>query len=485
MNFVKFIQNARKADFLVVQPRMGFTHLRAMQQGLAAVKAAGHDPESPFGGRIPTIGTITLDSYTRVRDDASARRALDEGRTLNGFPICAHGADATGAMLYAIQDETFPIQVRHGCPTPEDIFKVLIQAGIDATEGGPASYCLPYSRTPLKTAIASWRACSEMLGEEAARDGGHVIHLESFGGCMLGQLCPPELLVAISVLECIFFQTYGVKSVSMSYAQGTSMAQDIAALAAMRRLAHEYLTVDWHVVLYTYMGVFPLTVQGATDLLSESVFLARAKVNVAAPGQEEKLERCADRIIVKTPAEAHRIPTIAENMASLTHAHNYSRELMRNPRALPTPFDDDLYTQAKRVIESVLAEAGAAEGHGNYPHLDLAFDKAFKKGLLDVPFCLHIDNAKKSRAYIDKGGALRWLNVGNMALEIRNPGAHPDQLGPEEFRAMLAQVQAHYDDKYFKNNTARMVDGANPALLGISTSEAPQGENQNDEVVPA
>ena len=77
---------------------------------------------------------------------------------------------------------------------------------------------------------------------------------------MLGQLCPPGLLVAISVLEGLFFRQHGMRSVSLSYAQQTNPDQDEEAVAALRRLAAECCRdVDWHVVLYTYMGVFPRT----------------------------------------------------------------------------------------------------------------------------------------------------------------------------------------------------------------------------------
>ena len=99
-----------------------------------------------------------------------------------------------------------------------------------------------------------------MFGELVADRGGRA-HLETFGGCLLGQLCPPSLLVATSVLEALFFVQHGLRSVSLSYAQQTHPVQDIEALAALDRLATELLpdVVDRHIVLYTYMGVFPRT----------------------------------------------------------------------------------------------------------------------------------------------------------------------------------------------------------------------------------
>lgn len=71
-----YLEQARRAGELVVQPRMGMATAEAMAQGLAAVRAAD----------ARTVGTMTLDSYTRVGDHDGARRALRQGEALNGFP---------------------------------------------------------------------------------------------------------------------------------------------------------------------------------------------------------------------------------------------------------------------------------------------------------------------------------------------------------------------------------------------------------------
>lgn len=411
MRFTQFMDSARESGRLVVQPRMGFARCDVMRAGLEAVRAAN----------ATTVGTITLDSYTRVGDHASARKALALEQDLNGFPIVAHGSDETRAMLDGVQGPNFPVQVRHGCSQPYDIFVALIDAGLDATEGGPISYCLPYGRTPLTKAIDAWTRCCELLGQEAEQ--GRVLHLESFGGCLLGQLCPPSLLVAMAILEGIFFQYYGVKSLSLSYAQQTSMSQDLAALSALRRLASEHLTsVDWHVVLYTYMGVFPKTTTGALELLTDSVYLA-------VKGQ-------AERLIVKTPAEAHRIPTVAENVGALEHAARYAQSDELNQRPLPPAYDGDVYDEARTLIESVLA---LDENPGR------AFQQAFARGYLDVPYCLHADNAGHARSYIDSNGALRWQNVGAMPIRAARTLTHNHKIKPQAFLDMLGYVEHRFD----------------------------------------
>ncbi|MET4926838.1 methylaspartate mutase [Streptomyces sp. PSRA5] len=367
---------------LVVQPRMGFGDPHAMRTGLERTRSA----------TATTVGTLTIDSYTRVGDLAGARAAVAEGAPLNGYPIATHPRATTRALLDAVRDADFPVQVRHGSSRPRAIIRALTAAGLDATEGGPVSYCLPYGRTPLRESITAWARGCELLVDSARP--GTVPHLESFGGCLLGQLCPPDLLIAMSLLECLFFAQHGLRSVSLSYAQQTDPAQDEEAVRALRRLAAEFLPadVDHHVVLYTYMGVYPRTEHGATRLLESSARLA--------------VRTGAHRLLVKTTAEAHRIPTVEENVRALETAA--AAAALAGPRP-PAPHgeDSEVYQDARTLVETVL---------GLHPELSRGLLIAFERGLLDVPFCLHPDNAGRSRSFIDPAGRLRWSRTGAMPI---------------------------------------------------------------------
>ncbi|MFI5620499.1 methylaspartate mutase [Streptomyces sp. NPDC051567] len=384
-SFGAFVARAAEAGQLVVQPRMGFGDPGRMRDGLERTKSAV----------ATTVGTLTIDSYTRVGDREAARAALAEGTPLNGYPIATHSAALTRSLLDGVLDAGFPVQVRHGSSRPESIVRALAAAGLDATEGGPVSYCLPYGRTPLAESVENWARCCELLASLVPAP--RVPHLESFGGCMLGQLCPPGLLVAISLLEGMFFVQHGIRSVSLSYAQQTDPVQDTEAVRALRRLAREFLppSVDRHVVLYTYMGVFPHTAHGATRLLEAS---ARLAVGAGAR-----------RLIVKTTAEASRIPTVAENVRALETAAA-TAALTGRPTAAQesrAPADTEVYREARAFVEAVL-ELGEDLGR--------ALRTAFARGVLDVPYCLHPDNAGRSRSFVDAGGRLRWSEVGAMPV---------------------------------------------------------------------
>jgi methylaspartate mutase epsilon subunit len=406
--FAAFVARAREEGVLVVQPRMGFGTVAEMRAGLSAVRSA----------RARVIGTLTLDSYTRVNDHTSARLALMSGAELNGYPLIAHGAPATRAMLDGLFGDDFPVQVRHGSALPYEVMRTLLESGLDATEGGPVSYCLPYSRVPLADATAEWARCCELLA--ARSDHGIETHLESFGGCMLGQLCPPGLLVALTVLEGMFFRQHGLRSISLSYAQQTDPDQDAEAVAALRRLAGELLgDVDQHVVLYTYMGVFPRSPVGAFRILESSVRLA--------------LRTGAERLIVKTRAEAQRIPTIAENVEALEFA-DAAHRLLAVPAGLPVD-DTGVYDEARRLVEAVLELSRGDVG--------TALVRAFRRGVLDVPYCLHPDNANQARAVVDGQGRLQWARAGGMPVETSTGAAA--YLSSRQLLQTLAYNQRHFD----------------------------------------
>ncbi|MFJ6480990.1 MULTISPECIES: methylaspartate mutase [unclassified Streptomyces] len=382
--FTGFVRSARDSGRLVVQPRMGFGELHRMRAGLRAVRDAD----------ATTVGTVTLDSYTRCHDDAAARRALREHPgDLNGFPLLAHGVPAVRSLLQEVSSPDFPVQVRHGTPRPLRLFRAMAEAGADATEGGPVSYCLPYGRVPLARAVQEWSAGCELLAAQPVPP-----HMETFGGCMLGQLCPPSLLVALSVLEAMFFQRHGLRGISLSYAQQIHAGQDLEALAALRRLADERLSGSaHHIVLYTFMGVFPRTELGSRRLLA-------ASARLAARGG-------ADRLVVKTPAEAHRIPTVEENVAALEYAGSVAADEAADEAegadGGPPATASGLYEEARTLVDAALETGGT---------LGECLVAAFARGVLDVPYCLHPDNANRSRATIDARSMLVWSRAGAMPV---------------------------------------------------------------------
>ncbi|MGW0788783.1 methylaspartate mutase [Streptomyces sp. NPDC002911] len=423
--FGAFVRRAHDAGRLVVQPRMGMSSPQRMRAGLLATRDAD----------ATTVGTLTLDSYTRVGDLESAQLAVLEGVDLNGYPLVSHETATTRRVLDRIHGPQFPVQVRHGSAAPQHIFRALTAVGLDASEGGPVSYCLPYGRVPLRESVAHWTESCELFA--ALRETGAEPHLETFGGCVLGQLCPPGLLVAVSVLEALFFRRHGIRSISVSYAQQTNQRQDSEAVAALRSLCTRFLSdTEWHVVVYAYMGLFPETDHGARRLLAQAAELA--------------VESGSERLIVKTVAESRRIPSVAENVAALEYAAAVAA------RTEPDPLEGtgtETYAEAYALVDAVL---------NLDDDLGTALLRAFAEGRLDVPYCLHPDNAGLSRSYIAEDGRLRWSDVGKMPLSGVTDRRPAHTVTSAELLDSLSYVRRSFDH----NVPLRAGDSPGPAPRG-------------------
>ncbi|MFC4375373.1 methylaspartate mutase [Nocardia halotolerans] len=406
----RFVADSARAGRLVVQPRMGFGRPAAMRSGLSQLAALD----------LPVVGTLTVDSYTRVGDHDTPLAQLAAGVELNGYPLVSHPVAVTSALLDELHGPGFPVQVRHGTALPQWIFRRLVEAGLDATEGGPVSYCLPYSRLPLERTVAAWsESCRYLAGET---ESGHI---ESFGGCLLGQLCPPSLLVAVAVLEGCFFQQHGIRHLSLSYTQGTLPAQDRGAVLALRALAETYLSATVrHVVLYTYMGLFPRTPDGATRLIRDSARLAR--------------DAGCERLIVKTASEAWQIPSVSENVAALRLASAESAGPPAPVTAVELGYRAEILTEARLLVDAVL---------GLHRDVGTALIQAFARGLLDVPFCLHQDNRGATTCLIDERGALVWGSRGRLPLPRSAERAARPELTSDRLFDTLNHVARRYDER--------------------------------------
>jgi methylaspartate mutase epsilon subunit len=244
---------------------------------------------------------------------------------------------------------------------------------------------------------------------------------------MMGQLCPPAMLLALSVLEGMFFLQHGLGCLSFSYAQQTNPIQDQEAVGALQALIREYVPdVRTHVVIYTYMGVYPRTRTGARRLLAESAALA------ARTG--------ATRLIVKTTTEAYRLATVADNIAALEYAASAAREIQESHQAGGTASRSGtgIYEQAKALIDNVLSLDD---------DLGRALVTAFSRGYLDVPFCLHPDNAGRARGYLDSSGRLLWQRIGRLPIRdlVELPSA--ERLTSAGLLTALRYVQRTFDSR--------------------------------------
>jgi methylaspartate mutase epsilon subunit len=161
----------------------------------------------------------------------------------------------------------------------------------------------------------------------------------------------------------------------------------------------------------------------------------------------------AERLIVKTALEAFRIPTIAENVEALERSAALASSVRRMSMADGVFFDmyesdSETYVEARALIEAVLDLD---------EDIDTALLKAFERGILDIPFCLHPDNRNESRSVIEPDGRLAWLDTGQMPLP--DPHHAADRLTADGLLASLNYTASRYDNALDRGQAV-------PALAG-------------------
>jgi methylaspartate mutase epsilon subunit len=78
--------------------------------------------------------------------------------------------------------------------------------------------------------------------------------------------------------------------------------------------------------------------------------------------------------------------------------------------------------------------------------LGRALVDAFRLGYLDVPYCLHPDNANTARSYLDTTGRLRWSRLGAIPISPVVRPASRAELTSAELLAALCYVERKFDN---------------------------------------
>jgi len=102
------------------------------------------------------------------------------------------------------------------------------------------------------------------------------------------------------------------------------------------------------------------------------------------------------------------------------------------------------------------------------PDIGTALATAFRRGYLDVPYCLHPDNAGRARSYLDSAGRLQWSSVGSMPIRGAVGPTDPADLTAAGLLASLSYVERTYDSASLEHEYR-----AAPAATHLPTPTAP------------
>lgn len=386
----------------ILQPRCGVGRHHEMIQLLRSLAPAG-----------PGILSVTIDSYTRLRQfDTAAQQLRENPSDLNGYPLLAHGWLRGRELAASVE---VPLEIRHGSPDGRDLFAVSLAAGITSFEGGGISYNLPYSKDiPLHVSLAAWQEVDTVCGQ-LARDGV-VVDRELFG-TLSAVLIPPSISLAISLLEAIAATQAGVVCLSIAYPQGGEVHQDIAALRAIRTLAARYLppTVAIYPVLHEYMGAFPRQQSYAEALIMLGGLVGRLGG--------------ATKIVTKTSAEGAGIPHAETNAQGIRTARLGTADVLDFVQVDEGLVAEEQYwieQEVEEIVEAVIGERG---------DILSAISLAFSSGRLDIPFGASIHTQSRVIPCRDPTGAIRYLDPGGLPFSTASRRHNRDALSDERCSA--------------------------------------------------
>lgn len=386
---VKLVK-AKEEGITLIQPRAGVALVDDQIKLLTYLQNVGQ------ADLLPT----TIDSYTRQNCYEDAQKGIVESiknnkSMLNGFPAVNHGVESCRRIINALDT---PVQVRHGTPDARLLSEITYAGGFTSYEGGGISYNIPYAKNvSLEKTIRDWQYVDRLTG--LYEEEGISINREPYGP-LTGTLVPPCISHSVAIIESLLAAKQGVKNISVGYGQCGNFIQDIAAIRALEELTNEYLIKSGHddvivtTVLHQWMGSFPQDEAKAFSVISLGSTLASLSK--------------ATKVIVKTPHEALGVPTMEANAQGLLCTKQILAMLKDQEfKTNEVDIEKEIIKRETRCIIDKCFEIGEND-------IAVGVIRAFKSGILDIPFAPSIHTLGKLLPARDNHGAIRILNAGKL-----------------------------------------------------------------------
>ena len=403
----------------LIQPRSGVSLVEEQISLFQAFKSAGAHALS-----------YQVDSMTRNNNYVGADEAIRESRatglpTLNGFPVINHGV---GGLRRIISEVKVPLQTRHSTRDPRLLAEISYAGGVTAFEGGAICYNIPYYKDyPLRQSLKTWQYVDRLTGLYYERYG--ILLDREFFGTLTATLIPPSLAIAVNLIEALLAVGQGVRCVSLGYAEQGNRAQDIAAIRTLKAMAGEvlnhlgYQNVQVNTVFHQYMAAFPGEPERAEELIYNSA------ITMSLSG--------ATRVIVKTPVEAVKIPTLRDNV------HGIGLVMRGMADAVCHRVDETRVAAECSIIRrevQAMLDAVIVCGNGCIAE---GVVKGFSNGFLDIPFSPSVHNRHEVMTARDVEGAVRYLSCGSLPFDRELREFHETKMAERRRAEGLREQQSY------------------------------------------
>lgn len=398
-----YVQSNRNNNPLL-QPRTGVANINNQIIKLKNLQSVGID-----------VASVQLDASTRVKNYEKAYEGVQisdykKKSYLNGFPVPIYGQKGIKKI---VENLDIPFQIRGGAPDHRLTYEIAIAGGASAVEGGFLCYLFPYDKdTPPSESLENWQYIDRLAGYYY-EEHGIYINREWFG-VLTANLIPPSLAISINIIQTILSAKQGVKSISVGYAEQGNRSQDIAAMKALRELNIKYLhrfgfyDVSLTTVFHQYMAAFPSDIEKAEMLIFNSAVTARLAN--------------ADRMLMKSPVEAIKIPSTKKNEMGVKICRNgflHANDI--NYYDAKAELEKKyIYKEVQAIIEEVLKL-----GNGDIAKGAII---AFSKGVIDIPFSPSRYNSGEVICLRDISGAVRYAKFGNMPFSDEIKDFHLEKI---------------------------------------------------------
>lgn len=396
--------NKVNKGFPLLQPRTGVACIKEQISLLQYLESNGSN-----------ITSVQLDAACRSRMYQKAEVGVElslerKASQLNGFPIPIYGVQKVRELINSVNN---PFQLRGGGPDHRFTYEIALSAGIYALEGGFICYCLPYDKltSPVQS-LRNWQYIDRLSARYAERTGVNV-NREYFG-VLTATLIEPSIAIVVNIIQALASAQQGVVSITLGYAEQGNRAQDIAAMHMLEEMTLHYLKKFGYkrrkitTVFHQYMAAFPAEFKKAEDLIfNSSITAARAG---------------ATKMMVKTPMEAIKIPSMYDNAQAL----QICKKGFSAASVAPVNFDK-VAEEKKLIAREVhqLMNAIIEEGDGS---VNKGAVRAIQKGIIDIPWSPNIYNANKVTALRDIDGAVRFYDFGELPFDEETKTFHREKV---------------------------------------------------------
>jgi methylaspartate mutase epsilon subunit len=399
----------KQAGRTLVEPRAGVATKEGCISLLRHLEDAGSD-----------VSPLTIDSLTRNRMWTEAQSALDASTPtvskLNGYPVVSHGVAATRDLVMSLNR---PVHCRANSTDLRLVAEVAFAGGMSGFVSGPMYSTMEYSKNyPLAQSIRNWQYIYRLMGKY--EELGLPLVNDAPGFAQSGSYSVPALMHVGVVIEALIMAAQGAKHIQAYQMDQCSLAQDVAAILALRELTEEYLARfgyhDVHVYVASNMwnGVFPEDKSRASGVIALNAAAARlGKANL---------------IYVKSMEEGIGVPTAEGNAASIRLTKTVLDLLdyqMFGVASDEVDFERHLnLIEARAILDAVinLGEGDPVPG----------VIRAFEAGILDIPFSPHVAAKGAVLCAKDARGAVRFLDAGGLPIPEEARRMERDRLAERE-----------------------------------------------------